>query len=145
MYRFLENAEYVSWRCLERENFQEEKRRLFQNKEKFLKPNLPNKFLDFLCPKELPWPEKSKLVLAAFEKKDSERLALLMNAEECTRFLERMDENFSGPIDFYKDIFFRGALDIQLLLYEREQLGSASGYEELASFFCNLLLEIKDK
>lgn len=145
MHRFLENAEYVSWRCLERENFQEEKRRLFQNKEKFLGPNLPNKFLELLCPKELSWAEKSKLVLAAFEKRDSERLALLMNAEECTRFLERMHENFSGPIDFYKDIFLRGVLDIQLLLYEGEQLDSASGYEKLASFFCDLLLEIKDK
>lgn len=129
MHRFLENAEYVSWRCLEKENFQEEKRRLFQNKEKFLGPNLPNKFLELLCPKELSWAEKSKLVLAAFEKRDSEKLALLMDSEECTRFLERMHENFSGPIDFYKDIFLRGALDIQLLLYEREQLGSASGYK----------------
>lgn len=138
MQKFLGSNEYVSWRCSDLRDIEEEKARFLAEKGRCSKNNPPNDILR-LVSGELSWKDKFLSVFHALKQMDAERLSCLLDEKECTEYVQTEDENFNLPPKFYKDLFVKGMLDIELLVFQKEN-GIQASCHRLASLFVRYFL-----
>nr|WQM86993.1 hypothetical protein [Marseillevirus cajuinensis] len=141
MQKFLPTREYIAWRCSDVRDVEEEKARFLVEKRRCSRNNPPNDILR-LVRNELSWRDKFLPVFHALKQRDAERLSCLLDEEECTEYVQTEDEKFELDPKFYKDLFLKGLLDIQLLVFQEEE-GTQQNCHRLASLFCEMLLEMR--